>query len=272
MSPEKCKDMTGDANQPGNEDLRRIRSRIRFHRAMGIEEYPRNAGVQRFMELTDREIVAPRNKREKAAVHPALPHGAGVEPAGTILRALRQEIASCSGCRLAADRLGTVPGRGRSGCRLMVVGDWSAQDETFTGELLFGPEEDVMLWKMMAAIGLEPQEVYATNCIKCCPGGGSSPDRDCETICFSFVSREIALLRPTVICAMGDIAARMLTGRQDPLFRLRGRFLGYRHDPAVSVAIMPTFHPRFLLRNPDMKKAAWSDLQAIKRRLEGKKG
>jgi uracil-DNA glycosylase len=263
--------MAGDAIPPGTESLCLIRSRIQFHRAMGIAGYPRNAGVRRFMELTGPESGAAPAGREKAAGN-ALADSARTESAGTFLQALRQEVLSCSRCRLGSDRLGCVAGRGGIGCRLMVVGDWSSQEDRFSDELLFGPEEDVMLWKMMAAIGLEPREVYATNCIKCCPGREKGPARDCETICFSFVSREIALLKPMVICAMGDIAARMLTGRKDPLFRLRGHFLDYRHDSAVSAAVMPTFHPRFLLRNPEMKKAAWNDLQTIKRRLEGKKG
>jgi len=152
----------------------------------------------------------------------------------------------------------------------MVVGDWSAQDDGFTGEILFGPEEDLMLGKMMEAIGLKPEEVYVTNCIKCCPAGGREPDSACATACFSFVCREIAALGPPVICAMGDLAAGMLTGRKEPLIRLRGRFTGCRH--ASSTVVMPTFHPRLLLRNPEMKKAVWSDLQAIRRRLEGKNG
>lgn len=270
MSPEKCKKTAGEAIPSGTESLGLIRSRIRFHRAMGIAGYPRNAGVRRFMELTDPERGAAPAGKENAAAR-ALAENVR-QSAGTFLQDLRQEVLSCSRCRLGADRLGYGAGRGGIGCRLMVVGDWSSQQDRFSDEFLFGPEEDVMLWKMMAAIGLKPREVYATNCIKCCPGGGKGPDRDCETICFSFVSREIALLRPTVICAMGDVAARMLTGRKDPLFRLRGHFLDYRYDPAVATAVMPTFHPRFLLQNPEMKKAAWSDLQAIKRRLEGKKG
>lgn len=190
--------------------------------------------------------------------------------AGTVLAALRREMENCNRCHLAANRRGMVPGTGRIGCRLMVVGDWSAQAGDFSGEVLFGPDEDVMLWKMMAAIGLEPEAVYVTNCIKCCPAVSNEPDNECGANCFSFLSREIALLRPAVVCAMGEMAVRTLTGSTAPLFRLRGRFRPYRCDPAVSVLIMPTFHPRFLLGNPEMKKAAWNDLQAIMRRLDAR--
>ena len=237
---------------------------------MSIADYPYNAGVRRFMELTEPTNTDTLKNREKTGSG-VWPDPAGRESAGTILQSLQQEVASCTRCHLAATRLGSVPGRGRIGCRLMVVGDWSSQDDKFSGEVLFGSDEDVMLWKMMAAIGLEPEEVYVTNCIKCCPDGGRSPDRECETSCFSFLSREIAVLRPSIICAMGDMAARVLTGRKDLLVRMRGRFMGCRHDPSVPVAVMPTFHPRFLLRNQEMKIAAWNDLQAIRRRLDGKR-
>lgn len=272
MSSEKCRygDTAGHEISSGHEGLRLIRGLVRFHRAMSIAEYPRNAGVRRFMELTGREAADSRQNREKGAVRPLLSDAERRASAESILASLQQEIISCTGCHLAASRLGSVPGRGRIGCRLMVVGDWSSQEDQFSGEVVFGPEEDAMLWKMMAAIGLAPEEVYVTNSIKCCPAGEKKPDSACATSCFSYLSREIGLIRPPVVCAMGEIAARTLTGRKDQLVRMRGRFLGCRHDPSVSPAVMPTFHPRFLLRNPEMKKAVWRDLQSIKRRLEGK--
>ncbi|MDD3618176.1 MAG: uracil-DNA glycosylase [Desulfobulbaceae bacterium] len=270
MSREKNMAAAVNAPRSGYEVLRRIRGLIGFHRAMGIEVYPRSGGMRRFLEMTDPGTGVPAGQKAKGTTRPGQAADGRTGSAGTLLRALRQEVAACTGCVLAADRLGVVPGRGGRGCRLMVVGDWSAQDGGFAGEILFGPDEDVMLGKMMAAIGLAPEEVYVTNCIKCCPAGGREPDSACAAACFSFVSREIAVLEPPIICAMGDLAAGMLTGRKEPLIRLRGRFTGCR--PAASAVVMPTFHPRLLLRNPEMKKAVWSDLQAIRRRLEGKSG
>ena len=153
----------------------------------------------------------------------------------------------------------------------MVIGDWSLQEGGCRREVLFGREEDVMLHKMIAAINLVPEDVYVTNCIKCCPGEGGIFDRECEQSCYSFLNREISTVNPEVICAMGEAAARMLTGSRDMLVRIRGKFFPYCYHPSRSIAVMPTFHPRFLLRHPELKKATWTDLQAVMRRLQGKR-
>lgn len=269
MSSEKSMDLNGNATGPRPDDLRLVRGLIRYHQAMGIAEYPLNAPVRRFMELTEDNPAGRTQKKGKPSVRRPVSEAEHARSAGTALASLRREMEHCTRCHLASGRRGMVPGTGGVGCRLMVVGDWSAQTGGFSGEVLFGPEEDVMLWKMMAAIGLGPAEVYVTNCVKCCPEGADEPDSASGTSCFFFLSREIALLRPAVICAMGEIASRLLTGGKAPLYRLRGRFATYSGDSAVPAAVMPTFHPRFLLANPEMKKAAWSDLQAIKRRLDG---
>ena len=79
-------------------------------------------------------------------------------------------------------------------------------------EILFGPDEDIMLWKMMEAIALRPEEVYVTNILKCCPGVGQVADQECRESCFSYLVREIVAVRPQLICAMGDLAVRMLVG------------------------------------------------------------
>ena len=111
----------------------------------------------------------------------------------------------------------------------MVVGDWSLQTDGFTPEIVFGRDEDEMLWKMMAAINLQPDEVYVTNCLKCCPKEPGIIDKQCEESCFSYLAREIAAINPTMICAMGEAAVRSIMGRKEPLARLRGKFGSYRY-------------------------------------------
>ena len=185
-----------------------------------------------------------------------------------LLSVLQKEVGQCTLCRLASGRQGTVPGRGSAGSDLMVVGDWSAREQGGDPEILFGPDEDIMLWKMMEAIGLVPDNVYVTNILKCCPGAGQVPDQECLESCFSYLVREIGAVRPRLICAMGDLAVRMLVGSQETLFRLRGRFAIYQYQATDPIPVMPTFHPRYLLHNPEMKKATWKDLQAIRRRLD----
>ena len=250
--------------------LRDLRQLLRFHQALGITEYPLNEDVQRFLQYTaapSRKVA--QNTSGTAAPGPAPLSREAEGPSGTaILAALSLEVAQCTLCCLAASRLGTVPGSGPSRSHLMVIGDWSAQAQGCNAGILFGPDEDIMLWKMMEAIALPPEEVYVTNILKCCPGAGQVPDQECRESCLSYLVREIGAVRPRLICAMGDFAVKMLVGSTEPLFRLRGHFALYRYQSAEAIPVMPTFHPRYLLANPEMKKATWKDLQAIRQRLD----
>ena len=265
MSAKKTNEMQEQQSKSltGIDAVRQVRNQLKIHEAMGIKEYPLNADMVRFLELTDRRAGVPG---QSTAV---LPKSVIKTKQGVDLELLRQEMTSCTLCHLSANKLGTVQGFGNNSCRLMVIGDWSQQEKNdFSKDVVFGPEEDVMFWKMMTAIELAREEVFVTNCIKCCPGNDHSPDTQCEKSCFSFLEREIAAVKPDVICAMGDVAAKIITNSLEPLTRLRGKFGRYRYEPAQNIIVMPTFHPRFLLKIPDMKKATWLDLQAVKRRLE----
>jgi DNA polymerase len=239
--------------------LQTIRDTLRFHQAMGIEEYPYNQDVQRFLEMVEKPQTKTDEQAGNSFVESTAPVGIGN---------LEKEINDCTLCRLSSDPLGRVPGKGKTGCRLMIVGDWSSQSGTFSPETLFGKEEDVMLWKMMAALELLPDQLYVTNSLKCCPRDTGIIDEKCEESCFSFLAREIASVKPRIICAMGEMSVRALMGRKEPLSRLRGRFGNYRYASGQTVMVMPTFHPRFLLQHQEMKKATWNDLLLIKRRLE----
>jgi DNA polymerase len=250
--------------------LQDLRQQLRFQQALGISVFPLNDDVRRFLKLTEipagkgvptmvrtgTQRTSPLSRPEEKVSGPA------------VLAVLQKEVAQCTLCRLAAGRQGTFPGRGSAGSQLMVVGDWSSQEQGGNPEILFGPDEDSMLWKMMEAIALRPEEVYVTNILKCCPGVDQVPDQECLESCFSYLVREIVAVRPRLICAMGDLAVRMLVGSRETLFRLRGRFATYRYQSTGPIPVMPTFHPRYLFANPEMKKATWNDLQAIRRRLD----
>jgi len=244
--------------------LQDLRQQLRFQQALGIADYPLNEDVRRFLEFTG--VSARIRPRSAGPLPPSGPEELMTGPA--VLAALQQEIGQCTLCRLAPGRQGTVPGQGPAGSQLMVVGDWSSQEQVCNPEILFGPDEDSMLWRMMEAIALRPEEVYVTNILKCCPGAGQIPDQECQESCFSYLVREIGAVRPRLICAMGDLAVRMLVDNLEPLVRLRGRFAMYSFQSMDAIPIMPTFHPRYLLANPEMKKAAWKDLQAIRGRLD----
>lgn len=239
--------------------LNTLRDTLRFHESMGIDAYPLNEEIRTFL----RSVKAPK---KVSAVHAGTVQEGSLIPHG--IESLAEEINGCTLCHLSDKSIGRVHGKGKFGSRLMIVGDWSLQSGGFESEVLFNKEEDVMLWKMMAAIELHSDQVYVTNALKCCPEDPGMIDLHCEEACFSFLAREIAAVKPKVICAMGEIAVRVIMGKKGPLARLRGRFGRYRYQSGETVMVMPTFHPRFLLQHLEMKKATWSDLLAIKRSLD----
>ena len=244
----------------GVEAVHYLRDQLRLHRALGIDAYPIGDDIKRFMDQTARKPSRPGDSPVRQA------GGGGAE--GVDLNQLRQEMTTCTLCHLAENRIGTIQGCGNTSCRLMVVGDWSNQSEDdYNPDVLFSPAEDEMLWKMMTAINLSREDVFVTNCVKCCPKPGQRPDDRCEKSCFSYLEREIATGRPRVICTMGEVAARVVTGSRSPFTRLRGKFMEYRYQQTGTTAVMVTFHPRFLLQFEEMKKAPWLDLQAVQQRL-----
>jgi len=239
---------------------RQVRNLLRFHRQIGIESYPSTAGLQNFL----------KRRPESAGFHRPVQQtettaSLSRQPDAPSLDAVNREIVDCTQCRLADKRSGQILGRGGEQPKLLVVGDWSGQ-EVFSDAVLFGRDEDVMLRKMMEAIGLAAEDIYVTNVIKCCPLD-TSPNMTCASRCFAHLSREIAALKPRLILAMGEMAASRLLASSAPLVRLRGRFHAYRYPDSVPAKVMPTFHPRFLLANPEMKKMVWMDLQMIQRQF-----
>ncbi len=257
-----------------------LRAILLTHRQSGIASYPLTPALRRFL--------AAKNVCSSGQSEPASPgrQTIGFRPEGTPippvfrqaesggLDALMEDIAACRLCGLAEARQGQVRGRGGTSSGLMFIGDCSSQSEVFSAEILFGVEEDVMLWNMVRAVGLTPKEVRATNAVQCCPLPGRTPDPESGQQCLVHLRREIALVRPQIICAMGEIAAAAVLGCSESVVRLRGRFHEYTRggEDMAGIQVMVTFHPRFLLKQPEpsrteLKKAAWQDLQMIQRRL-----
>ena len=253
-----------------------LRTVLRFHALMGISEYPLTPALKQggggFEAIGP--VVIPSAVVQPGQAPVSFPTARGQQKKGTVAdqwRVLRESIEACRLCGLAADRQGMVCGSGPLQASLLVVGDYSAQETGFSTAALFGGDEETMLWNMMRAIGLSAADVYVTNLVKCCPSPNSVPTEESTRCCRVHLLREIDLVRPRVILAMGEAAARALIGRQESVVRLRGRFhpLGPGGGQGSPVQVMVTFHPRYLARHPDMKKAAWQDLQMIQRAVRG---
>lgn len=169
---------------------------------------------------------------------------------------LKAVVRDCVKCRLRAGCTQTVFGVGDEKARWLFVGEGPGADEDAKGEPFVG-QAGRLLDNMLAAIGLKRgQDVYIANVVKCRPPGNRTPEADETAACFPYLQRQIELIKPRLIVALGKTAAVALTGREATLSSLRGRMHDYRGIPLVI-----TYHPAYLLRTPLDKARAWQDLR-----------
>ncbi len=178
---------------------------------------------------------------------------------GFDLAALDAAVSKCERCGLAAGRTRTVFGSGNPASRIVFIGEAPGRDEDLQG-LPFVGRAGQLLTKMLAAIGFTRDEVYITNILKCRPPNNREPQEDEMAACEPYLTRQLAIIRPALICALGRIAAHGLLKKTTALGTLR-QGVHYYHDIPVAV----TYHPAALLRNPNLKRDAWEDLQAMRR-------
>jgi uracil-DNA glycosylase len=182
----------------------------------------------------------------------------------TALRALREHIGDCTRCKLGGlGRRQVVFGVGNPQADLMFVGEAPGADEDAQGEPFVG-RAGQLLTKIIEAIGLKREDVYIANVIKCRPPGNRNPEPDEVATCEPFLLRQIDIVRPRVIVALGTHAAHALLKVDTPISRLRGRVHLFR-----DAQLVPTFHPAFLLRSPERKRDVWEDMKRVRALLDG---
>ena len=178
------------------------------------------------------------------------------------LVALRAEIGECTRCPLAFEGRHTIVfGDGDPNARLLFVGEGPGADEDAQGIPFIG-KAGQLLNNMITAMGLRRDDVYVANIVKCRPPGNRVPEPVEANTCTQFLFRQIGIVRPRIIVALGATAATYLLGARSPLSALRGRV-----HPAYGAKLIVTYHPAYLLRDPRQKKEAWIDLQAAMREL-----
>lgn len=191
------------------------------------------------------------------------------------LKLIREDLGDCTRCKLHQQgRKQIVFGVGNPRAQLMFVGEGPGADEDAQGEPFVG-RAGQLLNNMIKAMGLQREDVYIANIVKCRPPGNRTPERDeCET-CSPFLMRQIAVIKPKVIVALGAVAAKNLLAINAPMSELRGRWYDFQpagvssHDPAWGGArLAVTYHPAFLLRDPRQKGEAWKDLQMVMKFLD----
>ena len=173
------------------------------------------------------------------------------------LQDIRSELGNCQRCRLANDRTHIVFGSGSFKARLIFVGEGPGFEEDQQGEPFVGPAGQ-LLSKIIAAINLNRKQVYICNVVKCRPPNNRNPQSDEISTCLPFLERQIDAIRPDFVCALGTIAAQTLLNTAEPISKLRGRFHNYN-----GIKLLPTYHPAYLLRNPDKKRAVWEDMKLL---------
>jgi DNA polymerase len=176
----------------------------------------------------------------------------------TELEALSKEVAACSKCPLYKGRTRAVFGTGSQNATLMFVGEAPGAEEDRQGKPFVG-RAGKLLTKMIQAMGFAREEVYIANVLKSRPPGNRDPLPNEAAACEPYLIRQIGIIKPAVICALGAHAAKTLLKTSEPIGRLRGRFHDYHGTP-----LMVIYHPAFLLRSPAYKKEAWKDLQILR--------
>ncbi|MBT8338825.1 MAG: uracil-DNA glycosylase [Desulfatitalea sp.] len=178
-------------------------------------------------------------------------------PTAETLEAVRTDLGDCTRCRLSEHRTRLVFGEGAAQADLVFVGEGPGGDEDRSGRPFVGPAGQ-LLTKIIESMHLTRDQVYIGNIVKCRPPGNRLPEADEIGACLPFLTRQISAIQPKVVCALGACAAQTLLDTGTPISRLRGRF----HD-ANGLKVMPTFHPSYLLRHPEHKRAVWEDMKKI---------
>ncbi len=173
------------------------------------------------------------------------------------LQQIQADLGDCRRCPLCRERTHLVFGEGDPAARLVFVGEGPGFEEDRSGRPFVGAAGE-LLERIIQAMKLCRAQVYICNIVKCRPPGNRNPEAEEIAACRPFLERQLNVLHPDVICALGNVAAHSLLGTTAPISRLRGRFYDFR-----GIRVMPTFHPAYLLRNPDDKRAVWEDMKKI---------
>lgn len=175
------------------------------------------------------------------------------------LEEVRKELGDCHRCKLHRTRRTLVFGEGNRQARLMIIGEGPGHDEDLQGKPFVG-RAGQLLTKILQSIHLQREEVYITNIIKCRPPQNRNPEPDEIKSCYPFLHDQIRAIRPQIICALGSFAAQTLLKTDAKITALRGRFYEFS-----GIKVVPTYHPAYLLRNPERKREVWEDMKQISR-------
>lgn len=231
--------------------------RARYLEAMGIQLWQRRDSAPAAVESSAEGVAAPPTDTIVAHHSERLPPSAAQDAIALLdWSELQARVAQCQQCEeLVANRSQTVFGVGNRNAQWLVIGEAPGAEEDQQGEPFVG-RAGQLLNAMLLAVGLRREQVYIANILKCRPPNNRDPKAEEAARCAPFLQRQIALIQPQVILAVGRIAAQQLLASQEPIGRLRGHPYRYADIPLVV-----TYHPAYLLRSPSEKRKAWEDLK-----------
>jgi uracil-DNA glycosylase len=243
-------------------DQDQLEEHLRFAAELGIAGTSRDAAWRARTGDGSQGVSGPTSRLSEQNMTSAIPVPF-FDSAADALSAIRADIGDCTRCKLhTLGRSQIVFGVGNPNADLMFVGEAPGADEDVQGVPFVG-RAGQLLTKIIEAIGLERDEVYIANVIKCRPPQNRNPEPDEVATCEPFLLRQIDAIKPRVIVALGKFAGQTLLQTDAPISRLRGRVFDYR-----GAKLIPTFHPAYLLRNPSAKREVWEDMKLVKKLLE----
>jgi uracil-DNA glycosylase len=231
-----------------------LRRHLQRHRRMGVGLLPQ-------AEVTEK--VARTTASEKSLANAVRRLGSAGAGDVTSLEELQADIGDCRRCKLHSGRTHVVFGVGNPNARLMFVGEGPGRDEDLQGEPFVGRAGQLLTDIITKGMGLRREDVYIANVVKCRPPQNRNPEPDEVAACEPFLKKQIELIRPEIIVALGKFAVQTLTQSKIPITRLRGTWHAY-----MGIKLMPTFHPAYLLRNPADKKLVWEDIKKVMKEMQ----
>ena len=246
-----------------------VRAHLEFYGELGIDGVSRDPAWTTRADAAGAVTAAPEPAPDDlpAALRDDAPDPAPADPTPAAdLAAIREDLGDCIRCKLHAQgRKQIVYGVGNPSADLMFVGEAPGADEDVQGEPFVG-RAGQLLTKIIEAMGYTRKDVYIANVLKCRPPGNRNPEPDEVASCQPFLFRQIDVVQPKVMVALGTFAAQALLNTKDPISRLRGRAW-----PCRDRLLVPTFHPAFLLRSPDRKRDTWEDMKLVMSILRGER-
>lgn len=231
-----------------------VRTHLEYQRALGVRSLETGTATARPAEIPE----APRPEAVRTETAAPVPVAAG---AGG-LEAIREELGTCSRCKLAKGRKTIVFGEGNPGAVLVFVGEGPGYEEDQQGRPFVGAAGQLLTDIIEKGMKLAREDVYICNIVKCRPPNNRNPEPDEVDACIGFVKKQIAAIRPAVIVTLGNVPTQSLLGTKQGITRLRGTWQEYNGIP-----VMPTFHPSYLLRSPGEKAKAWEDIKLVMKKL-----